>query len=97
MSEQKNAQTLEVETRDGYKGGEKPRKILLNGKEYLVQEVLETSRVRRADNEGDEEHFKVMLDVYGEAKVVYHHSWDGWTLEDKKEKKTFGDIFVGNG
>ena len=83
-----------VQTYDGYQAGETPRKVLVNGREYRVLDVLGRSRVRRADNDGDEEHFKVDLDVYGEADIVYHHSWDGWTLKDMKSKKTFTDIFL---
>lgn len=85
---------ISVKTYDGYKSSETPRKVLLSGKEYPVSDVLDSSRVRRADGEGDEEHFRVNLKGYGEAKIVYHHSWDGWTLENKPAKKTLSQIFV---
>lgn len=88
---------IEVQTRDESRGGETPRKAIINSREYPVLDVLERSRVRRADQSGDEEHYKVMLDVYGEAHIVYHHSWDGWTLEEKKSKKSFTDIFLERG
>ena len=85
---------IAVETYDGYTAPEKPRKVLMSGKEYPVEEILETSRVRRADETGDEEHFQVVLRDYGEAKIIYHHSWDGWTLQERPSAKSFSDEFV---
>lgn len=85
---------VQVETYDGHRGSETPRKLIIFGREYGVKEVLDRKRVRRMDQAGDEEHFKVDLEIYGEADVVYHHSWDGWTLEEKKSKKSFTDLFL---
>lgn len=88
---------VSVETRDESRGAEMPRKVIINGREYPVLEVLGRSRVRRVDQSGDEDHFKVTLDIYGEADIVYHHSWDGWTLEEKKADKSFTDMFLERG
>ena len=89
---------IEVETYDGHKGGEKPRKVLLGGKEYLVQNVLDSKRVQPVDEQETEEHFTVELETYGEAKIVYHHNWGNWTLEDVEKggrnKKSFSDMFL---
>ena len=86
------ANSVQVETYNGYKGGEKPSKIIFSGRSHHVEEVLETSRVRRADNQGDEEHFKVKIQGYGEMEVVYHHSWDGWTLNEKITGSPFSEL-----
>jgi hypothetical protein len=85
---------VQAETSDEHRSSETPRKLIIFGREYGVKQVLGRKRVRRVDEIGDEEHFKVDLDIYGEADVVYHHSWDGSTLEEQKSKKSFTDIFL---
>jgi hypothetical protein len=85
---------IQVQTYAGYRAGEIPRKVILSGKDYPVMKVLGSGRVRRSDGQGDEEHFKVSLRDYGEANIVYHHSWDGWTLEEKSGGKPLSEMFL---
>jgi len=89
-----DSKKIDVSTYDGYKGGEKPRKVIMSGREYRITDILKTSRVRRADEQGDEEHFRVNLKGYGEAEIVYHHSWDGWTLEEKPADRPLSEVFL---
>lgn len=87
---------IEVTTHDGYKGGERPHKILLGGREYLVKNVLDSTRVVHVDageKESFEEHFNVELETYGPAHIVYNHDFSKWTLEETKKQKPFSDTF----
>lgn len=73
------SEEIRVETHDGHKSPESPRTVIMMGKKYEVEEVLETKRVEQADGGGMEEHFRVRLKDYGEAEIVYHYSFGEWS------------------
>jgi len=71
-----------------------PKKILMSGKEYPVEEVLQTTTVPRPGEDGAEEHFRVTLRDYGEAKIIFNHSWNARPLSERHAAKTFSDEFI---
>ncbi|MFH1539330.1 MAG: hypothetical protein ABIH66_10255 [bacterium] len=72
------SEDIQVETHDGHKAAEKPRSVVLMGKKYDVEKVLESKRVSRVEDGAMEEHFKVKLKGYGEAEIVYNYEFGEW-------------------
>ena len=73
---------------------DRPKKILMSGKEYPVEQVLQSTSVPRPNDTGAEEHFHVSLRDYGEADIIYNHRWNARELSERRASKSFSDEFI---
>jgi len=72
---------IEVECYSGYKYGEKPRKLRIEGVEYAVQEILDTWYEGSAGSgRPPRTYFKVLTDDGSELIVLYDPGQDSWRL-----------------
>jgi hypothetical protein len=72
---------VKVETYAGYRAGETPRHVYINGKSYDISTIIYRKRVVHLDNYDEEEHFRVEIRNYGGAVIIYHPRYGIWQME----------------
>ncbi|HOX28775.1 MAG TPA: hypothetical protein PLQ76_06440 [bacterium] len=89
----KDSKQIKVEAYAGYKAGETPRKVILNGKAFDVEMIVFRSRHVHLDTFEEEEHFKLNLKGFGEVNVVYKPRADVWEISEPiVPKKKFSEM-----
>lgn len=72
---------IKVEAYAGYRAGETPRRVILNGRALEVEMIVYRHRVVHLDNYEEEEHFRIVLKGYGVVDIVYKPRIDRWELK----------------
>ncbi len=80
-AEPENNKKIQVEAYAGYRAGETPRSVVINGRKYDVNMIIYRKRVVQLDNYDEEEHFKLDLKGFGETDIIYKPRIDVWEIK----------------
>ena len=75
MPSNKKTHIIKVECYSGYKVDERPVSFILNGKEHMIDRIIEQWRSSDAD------YFKVLADDGKEYLLAHNNINDNWVLE----------------
>ena len=77
---------IQVEAYSGYKQGETPRKVFLNGREFPVEYIVFRNRELDVDTNQFTEHFRLKLKDYGECDIVYKEQIESWEMKEPPQQ-----------
>jgi hypothetical protein len=92
MTSDTEREKVQVEAYAGYKAGETPRRVIMNGRNYEVGMLVYRKKITRLDTYEVEDHFLVDLKEYGPVQLVYKPRVGEWEMEKIEPEKRFADM-----
>jgi len=92
MAADADREKVQVEAYAGYKAGETPRRVIMNGRNYEVGMLVYRRKITHLDNYEVEDHFLVDLKEYGPVQLVYKPRVGEWEMKKTEPEKRFADM-----